>query len=184
MGEAPQRQHERYSVVCFADAATAAAVEQLRRRLPPRVAVMPAHVTVKGSFTGPQSLETVQARIARAAREAGPMQVQVGEVAVSASHLGLRIKPNPELVALHDRLYTALSELVTDVYGDCPGAGYHPHLTALYGLTADDRVLALELVPQLRRIGAVGLTAVSLVGRVGGSLDGRWEEIRSVSLGG
>lgn len=51
--------HERFSVVCFVDRKVNRLVEELRKKIPPRVAVMPAHVTVKGSFVEPVSIPEI-----------------------------------------------------------------------------------------------------------------------------
>lgn len=54
-----QAMHERFSVVCFVDRKVNRLVEELRKKIPPRVAVMPAHVTVKGSFVEPVSIPEI-----------------------------------------------------------------------------------------------------------------------------
>ena len=144
---------------------------------------MPAHVTVRGSFIEPTSLQIVQERIADEAGRSVPMQVLVDDVSIGTTHIGLRLERSPELAALHDSLFTALSDLVKDVYGDRPGSEYHPHMTVFYGLTPEDQIRAKELIPALQEIHAVRLAAVSLVGRIGDSKDGKWVEIRSHPLG-
>lgn len=183
MTDRPEVQYERFSVVCFADEAVSGVIGELRRLIPPRIAVMPAHVTAKGSFIEPICLQTVQDRIADEARRSAPMQVQVHEVTIRTAHVGLRMESSPPLAALHDGLFAALEDLVRDVYGDKPGAEYHPHMAVFYGLTPEDHSKALELTPALQQIRAVRLGEVSLVGRIGGSQDGHWVEISSYPLG-
>ncbi len=183
MTERQEVQYARFAVVCFVDEATSGVIQELRRLIPPRIAVMSAHVTVRGSFVEPACLRTIEQRIAREVRCSGPLQVPVSEVSVQATHVELRLVPTQALTAVHDRLYAVLADVVRDVYGDKPGAGYHPHMTVFYDLTPEDRMQALEVIPALRKIRALALNSVSLVGRVGSSRDGYWEEVRSFPLG-
>ena len=171
-------QHERFSVVAFADEAVLAIVDAIRREIPPRVAVMPAHVTLKGSFVEPVSLATIEERVERIAAQATPLRVEVDRIHTGEKHLGLSLVPGPELVALHDSLFHVLADLVTDVYGDKPGEGYRPHLTVLYGLVPEEGIRAEGLLGRLGLVRSIGLREVSLVGRVGGAENGVWEAIR------
>lgn len=178
-----QPHHERFAVVAFADERVHNIVEDLRREIPPRIAVMPAHVTVKGSFVEPISSKEVQRRIERQALRTDRMVVDVERVALGDTHLSLSLIPNPALVEFHNGLYYALEDLVRDDYGDGPGDEYRPHLTVLYGLSAEERVRTFGLLGPLEQVKDVELREVSLVGRRGGAVDGIWEVIHAWPLG-
>ena len=177
-------QHERFSVVAFADEAVLATVDAIRREIPPRIAVMPAHVTLKGSFIEPVSLATIEERIEHTAAQGTPLQVEVDRMYSGEKHLGLALVPGPDLVALHDSLFYALEDLVEDVYGDGPGEDYRPHLTVLYGLEPEERARAQSFLGPLELVRSIELREVSLVGRVGGAEDGLWEVIGTWPMGG
>lgn len=100
--------HERFSVVCFVDQKVNRLVEGLRREIPPRVAVMPAHVTVKGSFVEPVSIPEIQARIEREAVRTGSIELQVQRLFTGDRTIGLSLLPTAELMTLHNGLFYAL----------------------------------------------------------------------------
>ena len=111
--------HERFSVVCFVDQKVNRLVEGLRREIPPRVAVMPAHVTVKGSFVEPVSIPEIQARIERETVR-GIYRTTGTEIIYGRQNRGLSLLPAAELMTLHNGLFYALEPFVKDVYGDRP----------------------------------------------------------------
>ena len=182
--DAPSARYERYSIVAFADAVTTALVDALRAAIPPRIPVMPPHVTVRGSFVEPVSLAAVWAAIEEESAATAPMSVEVERLQVGETSVGLRLRPHPRLQSLHDRLYHRLATQVTDVYGDAPGAGYRPHMTAMYGLDAAAKAQLAPLLSDLEGLGAIELESVSLVGRGGSAQSGRWVTIGTAPMSG
>lgn len=175
-------EYERYAVVAFADVETSGVVERIRTSIPPRVAVMPAHVTVKGSFTDPVSLTQVWQRIEDTALITPRLSVPCENVRLSDTHLTVRMGTTPPLQELHDRLFDRLADLINDVYGDRRGDGYSPHMTVLYWIDAAERETARGFVPELERLRPVRLDSVSLTGRVGDAESGEWVTIRTAQL--
>ena len=175
--------HERFSVVCFVDQKVNRLVEGLRRKIPPRVAVMPAHVTVKGSFVEPVSIPEIQTCIERETVRTGSIELQVQRLFAGDRSMGLSLLPTAELMTLHNGLFYALEPLVKDVYGDRPNDQYRPHLTIFYGLSPEERKHAIDLLEPLERLQSVQLQDVNLMGRTGGAKDGTWEVIHTWPLG-
>ena len=91
--------HERFSVVCFVDQKVNRLVVGLRREIPPRVAVMPAHVTVKGSFVEPVSIPEIQARIERETVRTGSIELQVQRLFTGDRTIGLSLLPTASKMA-------------------------------------------------------------------------------------
>ncbi len=174
---------QRFAVVSFPDRTSVQRIEELRAEIPPRIAVMAPHVTLKGSFIDPASIDEIKQGIEEIACESSPLQIEVKSIHIGDPHIGLNLISTPELVSLHDQLYYALQPLVMDVYGDKPGPDYHPHMTVFYGLSKDELNRAKHLVQDLEDLSSFKLTEVSLVGRTGSAETGQWKTIQSFPLG-
>ena len=126
---------QRFAVVSFPDRASVQRIEELRAELPPRIAVMAPHVTLKGSFIEPTSIDEIEQGIGKIAGEASPLQIEVKIIHIGETHIGLNLTPTTDLISLHDQLFYTLQPFVTDAYHDRPGSDYHPHMTVFYGLS-------------------------------------------------
>jgi 2'-5' RNA ligase len=174
---------QRFAVVSFPDRASVQRIEELRAELPPRIAVMAPHVTLKGSFIGPTSIDEIQQEIGKIACESSPLRIEVKSIHIGEIHIGLDLIPTTDLISLHDQLFYALQLLVTDVYHDRPGSDYHPHMTVFYGLSENELNRAKRLVQDLEDLSSFTLTEASLVGRMGSAETGQWQTIQSFPLG-
>src|SRR5262245_6473083 len=126
--------YDRFSVVAYGTPEIVAAVERVRQMLPPSGRpILPAHVTVKGTFVEPTDLDEIAARIGRACAEAEPYTLTTGIVDVGSngdsSGVGLHVEAAEEGVRLHWQLVEVLKGLATTIYyGEDIGV-YMPHLT-------------------------------------------------------
>lgn len=174
---------QRFAVVSFLDGASVQRIEELRAELPSRIAVMPPHVTLKGSFIDPTSIDEIEQGIGKIACESSPLRIEVKSIHIGETHIGLTLTPTTDLISLHDQLFYTLQPLVTDVYHDRPGSDYHPHTTVFYGLSGNELNRAKHLVQDLEDLSSFTLTEVSLVGRMGSAETGQWKTIQSFPLG-
>ncbi len=172
-----------YSVVVLADPETWRSVQAVRDAVAAQRAMMPAHVTVKGTFCRIEDLDQIMAVISRIAaatervyvRFAGGANQSFGRADLQSGFQGIQV--TPDLRALHMSLYDSLSPVSILAYGP-EGESYHPHLT-VYAEPAPGRGdLAHELASKLD-LGA-GFTASSmcLMGHVGTPYRGEWKLIK------
>ncbi len=172
-----------YSVVVFADHETRERVQAVRGAVAAQRAMMPAHVTVKGTFCRINDLDEIKTAVSDIALATDPFEIEfaggASQTFGGADHqFGFQgIQVTPDLKALHMSLYDSLSPVSTRAYGS-EGENYRPHLT-VYAEPAPDRVdLANDLVSRLD-LGA-GFTANSmrLMGHVGRPYSGEWKLIK------
>ena len=106
-------EYDRFAVVAFATPDVLDAVEGIRRRLPPSGRpILPAHVTIKGTFVEPLDLAAVTERIGSCCADARPVALRTGALRgwADGPHGGawLAVEEAPELVTLHRRLVEEL----------------------------------------------------------------------------
>ena len=122
-----------YSVVVMATPEQREKVQAIRDAVHNQRSMIPAHVTVKGTFCEIPNLDRVKALVGQAARDSEHACVRFAQrPVVSRNRLGevsasIGIEVTPELVSLHRRLFEALSPITTSAYFD--DSQYHPHLT-------------------------------------------------------
>ncbi len=125
-----------YSVVVLATPEQQMTVQAVRDAVKNQRSMIPAHVTVKGTFCEISSLDEIKERIARAASAADPFYLEfdgMAEVHISKllkSDLCTQpIRKTRQLVELHDLLYDELFAVTTNAYGREDRDKFRAHLT-------------------------------------------------------
>ena len=88
--EPDQWGYTRYAVVLFVPEEGRRKVDAVRAQLPIPVAMIPAHVTVKGSFDSPKDLDEVRRRVREVAGRTRPFDVELLDILVGMSGAGPR----------------------------------------------------------------------------------------------
>lgn len=173
--EPDQWGYTRYAVVLFAPDEDRRKVDAVRVRLPISVAMIPAHVTVKGSFDSPQDLDEVRRRIREVAGKTPPFQVELLDTLTWGGTVVYEVAIAPEIRALHDALFDAIEPITRNVYGREAGDAFHPHMTLCQEVPAE----AVEEAERLAQALDIGkrfrVEAMHLMGLVGPRRGGRWE---------
>jgi 2'-5' RNA ligase len=176
---------DRFAVVVFAPADDRAEVETLRRRLPPSGRpILPAHVTVKGTFIQPVDLHRIAERIQRCCEEARPCTLVAEELQSRQDDehatIWLEVREAAPLTALHWALVAALDGLCTTIYSHEIEGYFTPHLTLAQEFPVSALDDALAVLREVQPRYAFEAREVALVGRRGGTT---WEEVQVFALG-
>ncbi len=177
---------DRFAVVAFGTPEVVAAVEEIRRALPPSGRpILPAHVTVKGTFVEPTDLDQIVARTRACCASAQPFTLTTSELHVWSDEAGgsvlFEIEESPELTRLHWQLVEQLKGLATTIYYGEDIGSYRPHLTVVQQIPAEAAEAAVPAIERLSPDGFTFLvTETALVGRRGGTA---WETLTTFPLG-
>lgn len=174
-----------YAGVLLAPAAQQRTVQGLRDKIRPQRAMLPAHVTVKGTFCDIKSLEEVDRLFAEvASTQSAPfIRLESPRVQVMRNASVLAVVRTTELVAIYDDFRAVLGPVVTDAYG-YDAQGYAPHLTLWEECPPENLDLARRLAKEIKLGGGFTAYEVSLVGRIGPAHGGRWTTVKTYRLGG
>lgn len=170
-----------YTFVLFASPSLIDLVAEVRHQAGMTRAAIPAHVTVKGTFFGIESLEQVKRLAKEIAASTAPFDISF-EGAESVWWDGggaLGVPVNPPLQDLHDRLVQTISPLGTTAYRDDP---YHAHMTYVQDVSAEGIETTKDLVRELDFGPGFTVEAVELMGRVGAAYGGEWTRIERYPL--
>lgn len=176
---------DRFAVVAFGTPEVIAAVETIRRALPPSGRpILPAHVTVKGTFVEPIALAQIAVVIRSCCAEARSFTLTTSHLNVWDDEAGsgvlFEVEEAPELARLHWRLVERLKGLATTIYyGEDIGV-YTPHLTIVQQIPAEDAEAAVPVIEKLSSGFSFPVAEVALVGRRGGAA---WETLTTFPLG-
>ena len=165
-----------YSLVLAASSDIVALVADVQKASGEIRPTMPAHVTVKGTFYGIESLDAVKGAVRSITDAAAPFMVSFeGAVMTGGS---LRLPVTPDLRALHDALVTAISPMSKAAYRDDP---FSPHMTLSYLPVVDvARWGSLFDIDDLDQ--GFRADAVDLSGRVGTRDNGVWKLVERFPL--
>ena len=172
-----------YTLIILASDGIMAKGQEIEQKSGMTRAKIPAHITVKGTFYGIESIEDVK-HIIRSITEKTPTFQISFEGAVSHwwdSGGALAVPVSAELQTLHDALVEALSPLGTPAYQDDP---YRPHMTYVQSMLPGGLGKAKELVGKMDWGDGFQARAVDLMGRIGPAEDGRWTLVESFPLMG
>lgn len=174
-----------YAGVLFASQEQQAAVQRLRAQISPRRAMLPAHVTVKGTFCGIESLDEVKRLFGEVAAQSVPFEVQIAgsDLHVVKDATSHAVVKGPALVGLYEALTAAVGPACIDAYGYDLG-GYQPHLTLWQECPPENEALAQRLARGLHLGSGFSAGSVALVGRIGPAHGGKFATIQSFRLGG
>jgi len=176
--------YTRYAVVLFLPEEERRKVDVLRARLPIPVAMVPAHVTVKGSFDSPEDLDEVRRHIREIADKTRPFDVELLGTVTWSTSVAYEVAISPEMRALHDALYEAIEPITRNVYGPEAGEDFRPHMTVCQELPAEAVGEAERLAQKLDISRRFQADSMCLMGLVGHRHGGRWEVEEEFSFGG
>jgi 2'-5' RNA ligase len=177
---------DRFAVVAFGTPDVIEAVEEIRRALPPSGRpILPAHVTVKGTFVDPADLDQIAERARACCTQSRPFTLRTGGLNVWSDEAGsgvlFRVEESAELTRLHWQLVEQLQGLATTIYPGEDTGSYHPHLTVVQQIPAEAAEAAVPIVNQHAPSGfAFLVTEIALVGRRHGTA---WETLTTFPLG-
>lgn len=174
-----------YSVVVMADVLQQAAIERVRRGVGNMRSMIPAHVTVKGTFCRISDLNHLINLVSQIAQETPPFDVQFkpGGPEKKTSDQGSEFATQPiektvELVRLHERLYDAISPITALAYGREDGDYYWPHMT-IYSEPSPDFLNQTDALLSELDIGeSYPCDTMFLMGHIGRPYRGRWAVVR------
>ena len=172
-----------YSVVAFADRAIQERVQAVRDAVAVERSMMPAHITVKGTFCRIKQLDEIITTISDIAASSDPVEI-IFEGGANQSwpdsdnQLGFQgIEITPDLKALHMKLFDALTPITTLAYGP-EGQSYRAHLTVYSEPSSGHEDLANQLAAGLDLGTGFIADSVCLMGHVGTPYSGEWKIIR------
>ena len=179
-----------YSCVAFAAPEQQQEVQALRDAVKAQRSMMPAHVTVKGTFCEIPSLDAVKALIAQIAEVTPGFFVEFeGGIRLGRTYdtapgwAGVQFRKTPELVGLHDSLYRVLAPVTTNAYGLERGDDYRPHMTVFDEPLPELKQLGKELAAKTKlRSPGFPVSEIWFMGHVGPPYRGRWMTIESFRL--
>lgn len=173
-----------YCLVLLAPDPVASDVQKVRELLRPERAMIPAHVTILGTFCEIESLERVYEQITGAmAGTDGLNLVPTGGFFESPNALtaGVVIEVSPEMQALHDQLAEAILPTAINAYHD--PANFMAHLTYYQQLPESEKERGARITREFE-LSAFDVSGVTLMGRVGTSSEGEWRVVREFPFGG
>ncbi|TWF78145.1 2'-5' RNA ligase superfamily protein [Pseudonocardia hierapolitana] len=173
-----------YALVAHASPEQVRMVDEVREAVGQERAVIPAHVTVRGTFHGIASLDQMRALLRETAGGLEPAQVTFGPGGWTIHpdgdrhSCGMPCVTTPALVSLHHAFDAVIRPRSVDAYGD----GYRAHLT-LFQDCAREQVQRAGAVVAGPDIGTgFEFDSVELMGRVGPAFGGEWVLIESFPL--
>jgi 2'-5' RNA ligase len=172
-----------YTLVIPVSDELTAQIDSLRQEVGVTVAAIPAHVTVKGTFFGIDSLDDVKQRTASITSNVAPFFVSFQETEFMwwADGGALGIQVTPEAQALHDALVASIAPLGIPAYQDDP---YRVHMSFVYGVSPEGLEQTKKLVSQMDFGPGFRAEAVDLMGRIGQAVNGKWTLIQRFPLQG
>jgi 2'-5' RNA ligase superfamily len=178
-----------YSVVVFATPEQQSRVQAVRDAVRAQRSMMPAHVTVKGTFCEIPQLDRLKSVIRHIASSTGKFTVEFepGVVLGKAydtgeGWAGVQIRKTPGLVACHDAMYGALAPVTTNAYGNEQGDDYHPHVTVFHEPLPELKQLGKKLAATTDLGAGFPVREVWLMGHVGPPYRGKWTPVESFPL--
>lgn len=179
-----------YLVVVMADVLQQAAVEQVRRGVGNMRSMIPAYVTVKGTFCRVDNLDELITRIWQIAQATTPFDVQFkpNGPEKKTSDQGYEfatqeIQKTPELVDLHEQLYASIAPVTINAYGVEHGENYWPHM-GIYAEPSPELADRADASLSELDIGSgYSCDAMFLMGHIGRPYRGRWAVVREFPFG-
>jgi 2'-5' RNA ligase len=174
-----------YALVAHASPEQVRLVAEVREAVGQVRAVIPAHVTVRGTFYGIGSLDELRRLLRQAAAGSEPTRVDFSSDGWKL-HTGdgdrygcvMPCVTSRALRSLHETFDAVIRPLSQDGYGD----GYRAHLTLCQDCTREQVQQAMTLVAG-RDIGTgFRVDSVELMGRIGPAFGGEWMLIESIPL--
>jgi 2'-5' RNA ligase len=174
-----------YTLITHASPEQVRMVAEVRETVGQARAVIPAHVTVRGTFHGIESLEDMRGllRETAAGLPAGQVEFSPGGWRFHAADgdrhgCAMPCVTTPALLSLHETFDAVIRPRSEDAYGDT----YRAHMTLCQDCTREQVEQAMALVADLDIGTGFGFDSVELMGRVGPAFGGEWTLIESLPL--
>ena len=132
---------------------------------------MPPHVTVKGTFVSPDSLDLVRDSVCQQAQQLAPLELRLSELLVWGDErrlLVISVDTSPELQTLHENLYQAIQPISTNIYGGTGEEsirGFHYHVTVYQRVDEATHSRGLRAAERLPLPGLCQADSIHLMGR-------------------
>jgi len=171
-----------YAVVIVAPREIMQMVGGLRQTLRITRPMIPAHVTVKGTFYDVPDLDDLRKRLAALATRMRSFRLRFDgqQHANEGRHRFFAVQKTYELMNLHRDLESLIGPVSKNAYGDHE---YQPHLT-IYERVTEEQAATGQVVAEFMDPGAGFIaTAFSLMARKGKAADGTWVEVQRYALG-
>jgi 2'-5' RNA ligase len=174
-----------YSLVAHASAEQVRMVAEVREAVGQERAVIPAHVTVRGTFHGIESLDELRSALRETAEgleptrvtfDPGGWELHTNQGDRHGCHLPC--VTTPALLSLHRTFDAVIAPRSRDAYGD----SYRAHLTLCQDCTREQVQRAAALAADMDIGTGFDVASVELMGRVGPAFGGRWTLIESLPL--
>ena len=174
-----------YSLVSHASPEQVRLVAEVREAVGQARAVIPAHVTVRGTFHGIGSLEEIRGLLRQTAAGLEPTRVEFSPGGWTLHSDGgdrhgcvMPCVTSPALRSLHEAFDAVIRPHSQDGYGD----DYRAHLTLCQDCTREQVQQAMGLVADRDFGTGFSVDSVELMGRVGPAFGGEWTLIESLPL--
>jgi len=176
---------DRFAVVLFGSPEVIAAVEALRQTLPPSGRpILPAHVTVKGTFINPHDLARTVETLRAACAEFPPITLTADRCQTWSEGpfcgAWLDVAPSEPLSALHWRLVEELAAHGETIYPGESSGEFRPHLTIVQEIPAERIASVVATINAAEHHFTWTAPEVALVARRGGLA---WETLTTFPLG-
>ncbi len=160
-----------------------AQMNEIERQAGQERAKIPAHITVKGTFHGIESLDGVMDTVRAVTGKTSPVFITFNgaETHWSDSSGFLNLPIPPELQALHDALVAEVSPLGETVYTDDP---YRAHMTIIQEVTPEGLNTARRMFEEIEFDEGFLADSVELMARSGPAYGGQWHMIQRFPLEG
>ena len=173
-----------YCLVLLAPEPITSEVQHVRNLLGPERTMIPAHVTILGTFCGIESLDRVFEQIAGAVAGTKVLTLApTGDTFESPNRVtaGAVIEVSQDMQALHDRLAEAVLPTATNAYHD--PADFVAHLTYYQQIPESVQEFGSRITGEFE-LAEFTVDAVTLMGRVGTASEGEWRVVREFPFGG
>lgn len=173
-----------YTTVAHASPDQVQMVADARKTVGQERAIIPAHVTIRGTFYGIESLEEMRGLLRDTAADLEPAQVEFSPGGWKFAGDGDRhgcwmpCVTTPALLSLHETFDAVIRHRSKDAYEE----GYRAHMTLCQDCTGEQIRQAKALVAGLDIGTGFKFSSVALMGRVGPAFGGKWVLIESFTL--
>ncbi len=175
--------HTGYAVVIVMPENVKDDVANVRDQLAIPIHMIPAHVTVKGTFVQPRSLDEIRDIIESISKETAPFAIELeGQLLwgrQGARTLVISAKSSPELDGLHYKLFDAIEPVTTNAYGRESAHGFRFHMTVYQEVDEANHGKGQVLADGLILPKSMEAQSVCLMGTVGPrGRGGKWKVVQ------
>ena len=179
--------HSGYAVVILAPEDIQGEIELVRRQLEIPIHMIPAHVTVKGTFIDPPSVEEVSTIVENVAQATQTFVMRTGETLAWGREKSrtavISVNSSDQLDDLHRQLFSSIEPITTNVYGAEKAEGFRFHMTVYQDVDEANHIKGQALVAGLSVPERVVANSLCLMGRSGPrGPRGAWHVIEETPL--